>query len=49
MFFRPIENMVIDSFCHLLIDVTVRLRLLEHVLTSSTVFCYLDYEQKKEI
>lgn len=43
-------NIVIESFCHLfLVDVTVRLILLENVLTSSTIFYYSDYEQRKEV
>lgn len=48
MFFRQVENIIIESFCHLFpICVTVRLILLESVLTSSIVFCYSNYEQSK--
>lgn len=39
MFFRQVENVVIESFCHLFsIGLTVRLILLENVLTSVLYF-----------
>lgn len=39
MFFRQVENVVIESFCHLFsVGVTVRLILLENVLTSVLYF-----------
>lgn len=50
MFFRQVEDIVIESFCHLFsVGLTVRLMLLVNVLTSSTIFCYSDYEQGKEV
>lgn len=39
MFFRQVENVVIESFCHLFsVGLTVRLILLENVLTSVLYF-----------
>lgn len=50
MFFTQVKNIGIESFCYLFsVYITVRLILLESMLTSSTIFCYSDYEQRKDV